>query len=192
MRTSWIRRWVPQVSPSRHGIVHAKAGRANWRSLTSRKPQVNGATRSNSHAHSKAQMEFVKTRVRRHLRGGSQVSKARPGAPIVLSRRFSHRLFRAGLTFGRPALRALMLHSVAGSILPRQERIMPHIAKVERAIWTVLGSGGRNGKVPVGTTKRNNFQSSLRDLSGFSNPTPGLASWATFNRPYGTGPRDPG
>jgi hypothetical protein len=32
----------------------------------------------------------------RHLRGGSQVSKARPGAPITLSRRFSHRLGRAG------------------------------------------------------------------------------------------------
>ena len=30
----------------------------------------------------------------RHLRGGSQVSKARPGAPIILSRRFSHRLYR--------------------------------------------------------------------------------------------------
>ena len=34
--------------------------------------------------------------LRRHLREGSQVSKARPGAPIILSRRFSHRLFRAG------------------------------------------------------------------------------------------------
>ena len=50
----------------------------------------------------------MRTRVRRHLRGGSQVSKARPGAPIILSRRFSHRLIRAGLTFGRSALRALM------------------------------------------------------------------------------------
>ena len=71
-------------------------GQTNWRTLTARRPWVLVPLDEFSRT--------LRTRFRRHLRGGSQVSKARPGAPIFLSRRLSHRPFRARLRFShRPS-----------------------------------------------------------------------------------------
>ena len=89
--TSWIRGWVPQVSLLRPGIPHAGPGQTNWRTLTARRPWVLVPLDEFSRT--------LRTRFRRHLRGGSQVSKARPGAPIFLSRRLSRGRHRARLRF---------------------------------------------------------------------------------------------
>ena len=50
---------VPQVSPLRPGILHANAERPDCRNSNFEKASGTDATRSNSHAHSKAQLEYA-------------------------------------------------------------------------------------------------------------------------------------